>query len=337
MKKILSILLAVMMIASLATLAVSADVYDEVEIEGLPEGVHGFDIIGNDSYDQLFEVTMKYFVASFTFKLEEQCGNNSDNGCIGLTIGGESYECFYFAHDIHYADEDKRGPGFDDDLRPQLRVGMWWPDNGSPFGQRQTIYVDGEEDALEGGSLLGEQVTITVECHIDVDETDDSWALTIDAGYLNGIRIPLNGGLDSVTAFDFQDQNYVGYGCKLTDKVAQIKFAQSMSEIKASVLTEGGMPDDTGKTDLKGDVIGGGSAGGDDAPTTTAPATTTTAPSTTTKAPATTNAPATTTGATNTTDNGDDDGLPVAAIVGIIAAVVVVVGVIVVVVVKKKK
>lgn len=327
MKKILSILIAIMMIASLATLVISADTHETED--GLPEGVRGFDIEGNDSGDYYFEVTKKYFVASFSFTLKDKAGSASDNGCSGLVIGSEDYEIFYFPYDLCFFDADVSGYVSDDgtSYRPRLSVGKWWSTN--PYvGEAQAIYLDGKDDAFEGGNLINEEVTVAVECHVDINETDGSWILNIDAAYLNGIRILLNGGKESITVPSFESNNYISYALKLTGETAQLRFAQSMKEIKANVLTEGGMPDDTGM----GDLYSSGLTGDPDV-TTQTPASTTTAPATTVT-PATTNAPTTT--APATTSGKGSDGSNLGLITGIAAAAVIAVGIVVVVVGKKK-
>lgn len=343
MKKIISILLAIMMIAALAV-SVSADPYDEEQIEGLPNGVIGYDVEGasNEMYQDLFEVTKKYFVASFTFPLAEKAGTIADNGCIGLTIGSENYQCLYVAHDIKYEDEDTRGPGFDpEDLRPQLRVGQWW--GTSNFGAMQKNYLDGEDGSIGEGSFVGQDITIYVEGKVELEEEgSDSWTVTMKA-WINDTPLVLNGGEMEVTAYDFEQNPYVGYGCKLTGVTAQIKFAQSNAEIDRTVLVNG-VPDDTGMPGIGGETAGSdepatttGTTGGDEPATTTEnkggdtnPNTTTTKKDNATTTPTTTNGDS-----TNTTD--DNDGSNTGLIIGIVAAAVVVIAVVVVVIVKKKK
>ena len=252
MKKIISIFLAIMMIAALAV-SVSADPYDEVQIEGLPEGVTGYDVEGasNEMYAELFEVTKRYFVASFTFPLAEKAGTTADNGCIGLTIGDENYQCLYVAHDIQYPDENMRGPGFEpNDMRAQLRVGRWWGNAAFP-GAFQINYLDGEEGSIGEESFVGKDITIYVEGKVELeDESSDAWMITMKA-WINDTPLVLNGGEMEVTAYDFDANPYVGYGCKLTGVTAQIKFAQSNKEIDRSVLVNG-VPDDTGFPGIEG-------------------------------------------------------------------------------------
>ncbi len=348
MKKIISLLLAIMMIAALAV-SVSADPYDEVQIEGLPEGVEGYDVEGASSemYAELFEVTKRYFVASFTFPLAEKAGTTADNGCIGLTIGDENYQCLYVAHDIQYPDENMRGPGFEpNDMRAQLRVGQWW--GTSAFGAYQINYIDGQDGSIGEESFVGQDITIYVEGKVELeDESTGAWMVTMKA-WINDTPLVLNGGEMEVTAYDFDNNPYVGYGCKLTGVTAQIKFAQSNKEIDRSVLVNG-VPDDTGFPGIDGNepAVTTGTTGGDDEPATTTGdnggnnTATTTGDNgnnnVTTDDKGTTNTPDTTKGDNTQTDNKEEDSSNLGLIIGIAAAAVVVIAVVVVVIVKKKK
>lgn len=341
MKKILSLLLAIMMIAALAV-GVSADPYDEEQIEGLPEGVIGYEIEGasTENFQDLFEVTKKYFVASFSFTLNEQSGKMGDNGCIGLTIGDENYQCIYVPHDITYPDEDTRGPGFNDNLRAQVRVGQWW--GTSAFGACQINYIDGQDGSITEETLVGQDVTLYVEGVVEIeDESTGAWMITMKA-WVNDTQLVLNGGEMEVTAYDFEANPYVGYGCKLSDFTAQIKFAQSNAQIDRTVLVNG-VPDDTGMPGIGGEPADTP----DDPPVTTGGNTDTTttenggntAPTTTENGDDDTTAPTTGENGDDTanTPSEDNGGSNIGLIIGIVAAAVVVIAVVVVVIVKKKK
>ena len=246
MKKILILLSAILLIASTFALGISADPYDEVQLPGLPEGVQGYEIEGasNENYPDLFEVTKKYFIVSMTLPFAEKVGGTlGDNGCVGLTIGNENYECFYIPHDVVDYHNGTRSPGFSEDPRAQIRVGAWW--TSPAFGSYQTNYLDGQDGSITEDTLVGQDITIYVEGKVEFeDEASEAWKVTIKA-WINDTPLVLNGGEMEVTAYDFDANPYVGYSCRLTGVTAQIKFAQSNAEIDRSVLVNG-VPDDTG-------------------------------------------------------------------------------------------
>ena len=252
MKKILILLSAILLIASTFALGISADPYDEVQLPGLPEGVQGYEIEGasNENYPDLFEVTKKYFIVSMTLPFAEKVGGTlGDNGCVGLTIGNENYECFYIPHDVVDYHNGTRSPGFSEDPRAQIRVGAWW--TSPAFGSYQTNYLDGQDGSITEDTLVGQDITIYVEGKVEFeDEASEAWKVTIKA-WINDTPLVLNGGEMEVTAYDFDANPYVGYGCKLTGVTAQIKFAQSNKEIDRSVLVNG-VPDDTGFPGIEG-------------------------------------------------------------------------------------
>lgn len=215
MKRILSLILAIMMIASLAVLSVSAD---GVEIKTV-DATGGAESGSDRSDYEAFTVTKKYFALSYTTVaaknagVHESSGNTKDNGCIGLTIGSEDYGCLYLPYEGDAVD-GKRTLGIWG--KEQLLAGKWWGD--SNFGK-----VEGTEIA----DLVDKEVTILVLGEVD------NGTVKITA-YINGNQIKLMGGQDVASATDFNGK--LGWATKLSNHKATVKFAESDTALDKTVF-----------------------------------------------------------------------------------------------------
>lgn len=203
MKKILSLILAIVMVASFA-LAVSADEIKVVDAS-CPEGTNVNEKPAVDS------VTKKYFAASYTMTLKDLAGNAGDNGVCGLVIGDNWQGVIAFTYD---GDKDgKKG------CDGQLRFGPWWGDQ-CKFGTAR--FGDASE-------FVGKEVTLLI-----LGEVNDG-TLTLKA-YVNGVQQKTWGDKDVATLENFGGQ--IGYVSKLAGEKMTYKFVQSDTELGLDVFDE---------------------------------------------------------------------------------------------------
>lgn len=216
MKKILSLILAIMMIATLA-LSVSAD-----EVEIVTKKVAGA-TDGNASWagnDKEFTVTKKYFAVSYTMKAALKAGVDADNGCCGLTFGDGDPDVDDNAIFIPYDHGDGTnrilGCWWGDTNHPYVRFGPWW--SNPSFGA---------EASYEIADLADKDVTILV-----LGQTNDDGTATITA-YVNGTQVKVWGNQDEATgAFD----GNIGWAIRLNNTEATLKFAESDKALDKNVF-----------------------------------------------------------------------------------------------------
>lgn len=203
MKKILSLILAIVMIASFA-LAVSADEIKVVDAS-CPEGSNVLEKPGEDT------VTKKYFAASYTMTLKETAGGANDNGVCGIIIGDNWQGVIAFTYD-----------GGNDTARVcdgQLRFGPWWGEQ-CKFGASQWNSIP---------EFVGKEVTLLV-----LGEVNDG-TLSLKA-YVNGVQQKTWGNQDVATLENFGGQ--VGYVSKLAGEKMTYKFVESDTELGLDAFDE---------------------------------------------------------------------------------------------------
>lgn len=203
MKKVLSLILAIVMIASFA-LAVSADEIKVVDAS-CPEGKKDYEQPAIDT------VSKKYFAASYTMTLKELAGVAGDNGVCGLIIGGNWQGVIAFTYD-----GDKDGQKGCDS---QLRFGPWWG-NQCKFGEKRF------GSAVD---FVGKEVTLII-----LGEVNDG-TLTFKA-YVNGAQQKMWGDQDVATLENFDGK--IGYVSKLQNEKMTYKFVESDTELGLDAFDE---------------------------------------------------------------------------------------------------
>lgn len=203
MKKIFSLVLAILMIATFA-LAVSADEIKVVDAS-CPEGKNWIEQVGEDT------VTKKYFAASYTMTLKETAGNAGDNGVNGLIIGGDWQGVIAFTYD-----GDKDGAKGCDKT---LRFGPWWGEQ-CKFGSRQ-------DDDMTAN--LGKEVTLIVLGEVN------NGTLSLKA-YVNGEQQKTWSDKEVATLENFDGK--IGYVSKLAGEKMTYKFVESDTELGLDAFDE---------------------------------------------------------------------------------------------------
>ena len=211
MKRIISLILAIMMIASLTVLSVSAD---GVEIKTV-EAAGATD--GNASWQagEIATVTKKYFAVSFTMKAAAEAGVVADNGCSGLMFGNNDDTCIFIPYDGGTTDTARK---IGIDGVPSVICGKWW--GTSDFGVQQrtdiSAYVDKDVTILALGTV------------------NDDGTTTISA-YVNGNQIKVWGNQDAATA-TFNGK--IQWAIRLNNVTATCKFAESDTALDKTVFDQ---------------------------------------------------------------------------------------------------
>lgn len=207
MKRIISLILAIMMIASFAVLSVSAD---DVEIKTVDATGYKDDAESKEA----FTVTKKYFAASYTMKAASLAGVEADNGCCGIVFDGSDSNCVLIPYDGTHAD-GKRGIGIWGGAK--VMFGAWWstPAFGAAANAPIDEFVDKDVTILVLGEVADGKVTVTC--------------------YVNGTQVHVWGNENSATA-PFAGK--IGYVTKLTGQKATFKFAESDTALDKTVFDQ---------------------------------------------------------------------------------------------------
>lgn len=212
MKRILSLILAIMMIASFAVLSVSADDVEikTVEAKGATNGSASLE------EGDIATVTKKYFAVSFTMNAAEHAGIHEDNGCCGLMFGDNDNNCVFIPYDGGNTDT-QRTIGIDGAAK--VCFGQWWgnPDFGAQ--NKDNVITD----------LVDKDVTILV-----LGEKGDDGKTTFSA-YINGNQVTVWGGANTATG-DFGGR--LKWAIRLNNVTATCKFAESDTALDATVFDE---------------------------------------------------------------------------------------------------
>ena len=199
MKRVISLILAIVMVALLAPMAISADEIKTADASCPEDQAEK----GNVSE---WKITKKYFAVSYTMKLDAKAGKTGNNGCNGITLGegeGSTGAGFIFLPYDGEADGQKT-------CNKMLRFGPWW-DAANPFGKNNSI-ID-----ISGDNLLGKEVTIVAYG-------------SFENGTLK-VRTAFNGKeVKSWNADEYTVENFngnVGYATKLSGLKATVKFVES--------------------------------------------------------------------------------------------------------------
>lgn len=92
MKRVISLILAIVMIALLAPMAISADEIKTVDASAPADAVA-------EKADQV-TITKKYFAVSYTMNYAAKAGKEGNNGCNGLILGGrDGVGCVFLPYD----------------------------------------------------------------------------------------------------------------------------------------------------------------------------------------------------------------------------------------------
>ena len=204
MKRVISLILAIVMIALLAPMAISADEIKTIDASA-PADAEAV------KADQV-TITKKYFAVSYTMNYAAKAGKEGNNGCNGLILGGsDAVGCVFLPYDA-VVDGQKTPNG-------KVRFGPWW-NTGSDFSNKQS----------EVGTLhyVGQDVTVTLV------GSYENKKLTVKA-YLNGSAIRA-WKADEFVVENFNGQ--LGWATKLAGQKATFKFVESDKPLDKTALGE---------------------------------------------------------------------------------------------------
>ncbi len=199
MKKVLSLILAIVMIAMLVPAAVvTAETIDDTKEMTVPGSTAQTGAIAT--------VTKKYFAVSFTMKAAKNAGVLLDNGCCGIYFGDNDDNCMFIPYEENHT-ATQRGIGIWGGAK--VVFGKWWgiPDFGAAANAPIDEYVDKYVTILALGTM------------------NDNGTATISA-YVNGKKVHVWGNQDEATG---KFNGKLNWAVKLTGVTADIKFMQSDS------------------------------------------------------------------------------------------------------------
>lgn len=164
-----------------------------------------------------WKVTMRHFALSYTLKMTEKMGDSSDNGCLGLIIGGaadndDTYGCMVFNYSL---DKDGSGSRSSDGY---IHFGPWWDNT--------YLGTNGDHTSASLSEYVGDYKNKNVEIMIVGDVSyNNSNTVTLRA-YINGKQVKTiwKGATNEVTATGFN--GYVGWMTKLAGAQATARFKQ---------------------------------------------------------------------------------------------------------------
>ena len=192
MKRVISLILAIVMIALLAPMAISADEIKTVDASA-PADAEAV------KADQV-TITKKYFAVSYTMNYAAKAGKEGNNGCNGLILGGgDGVGCVFLPYDGK-ADGQKTA-------NKALRFGRGADTN--PFKKNQA--------SVDASAYVGKEVTLLLV------GSYENKKLTVKA-YLNGNAVKA-WGADEFTVDNFNGQ--LGWATKLAGQKATFKFVES--------------------------------------------------------------------------------------------------------------
>ena len=203
MKRVISLILAIVMIALLAPMAISADEIKTIDASAPADA----EKVKAD------EVTIgkKYFAVSYTMNYAAKAGKEGNNGCNGIILGGnDGVGCVFLPYDA--VDNGQKVPA------GKLKFGPWW--NKDAFGK----------DAGETGLLhyVGKDVTVTLV------GSYENKKLTVKA-YLNGSSVRA-WTKDEYVIDNFNGQ--LGWATKLAGQKATFKYTESDKPLDKTALGE---------------------------------------------------------------------------------------------------
>ncbi len=206
MKKIISLILVISMIAAFGALSVSAD-----QITTVDASTPSADNSKTEKYGEKLYVEKKYFAVSYTVKeLPATAGIAADNGCFGITFNEDdanNHGCvyMYYSRDLSFGNVVWFGP--------------WW--DNTPCSQANN-QVPLDQDGVEIGKDL------TVVCYG-----------TFENGTFK-VKSAVNGeAIKSWGADEFTIENSTGcinFATKVTNLSATFKFTQSDSPLGADAF-----------------------------------------------------------------------------------------------------
>ncbi len=204
MKKVLSLILAIVMIAMIVPASVitagTTEDTKEMTVSGATNGAASW------AAGDIATVTKKYFAVSFTMKAAKYAGITADNGCCGLMFGDNDDTCIFIPYDEPGAD-GKRGLGIWGGAK--VMFGKWW--GTSVFGAAANAPID---------DYVDKYVTI-----LALGTKNDDGTTTISV-YVNGTKVHVWANQEDATAaFNGRLQ----WAIRLNNVTADIKFMQSDS------------------------------------------------------------------------------------------------------------
>lgn len=258
MKKIISLILAIVMVAAMAPMMISADT-DEI----LTEDATGF----VEEY-QKWEITKKYFALEYIFDLEERAGaNKEENGVSGLWLA-DGNACAAFVYDgtglegpqkdlwcsiwgrkinndgEYWPDVTGYGTNFNGHM---LVFGPWWTTQDTTASD-YTVWGDERNRGMLGvSSYYGQEVKLTLVGSLD------KGTLKV-RGYFNGQPIKVWGETYEFVCEDYSGK--VGYSTKLTDAKATAKFVQSDKKLDVNAFGDSFKTIKSGTAGKVGAILG---------------------------------------------------------------------------------
>ena len=211
MKRIISLILAIVMVALLAPMVISADEIKTVDASG------GTTVASNKSNATQWTITKKYFAVSYTMNYAAEAGlvetDVKDNGCNGIILGGsDAVGCVFLPYD--------GVNGTKKTANKVLKFGPWW--NQDAFGAKRS--------EVDVSAYVGKDVTILLV------GSYENKKLTVKA-YLNGNPVKA-WGADEFSVEDFNGQ--IGWATKLANVKATAKFVESDTALDKTAFDEKG-------------------------------------------------------------------------------------------------
>ncbi len=210
MKKIISLILVISMIAAFGALTVSADEITTIDASTISEDGSKKELFGEKLY-----IEKKYFAVSYTIKgLPAAEGRADDNGCCGIQFNDDSDVSHGYVFVFYTPDAANNNSKFGD----MVWFGPWW--DQTPCGAANA------QIRLDHDSVVGKDLTIV--CYG-----------TFENGTLK-VKTTINGdAVKSWGADEFTIENSTGrvnFATKVTNLSATFKFTQSDSPLGADAF-----------------------------------------------------------------------------------------------------
>ncbi len=210
MKKIISLILVISMIAAFGALTVSADEITTIDASTISE-----DGSKKENWGEKLYVEKKYFAVSYTIKeLPATAGRADDNGCCGIQFNDDneaSHGYVFIGYLPISADNNCK-------FNNLVWFGPWW--DQTPCG------VDNYQVPFDGATVCGKDMTVV--CYG-----------TFENGTFK-IKTTINGeAVKSWGADEYTIENSTGcinFATKVTNLTATFKFTQSDSPLGADAF-----------------------------------------------------------------------------------------------------
>ena len=215
MKKIISLILVISMIATFGALSVSAD-----DITTLDASTPSEDGSKKENWGEKIYIEKKYFAVSYTIHdLPATAGRGDDNGCCGIQFNDDDTSASaQSSHGYAFICYNPNSANGNCDFQNKVWFGPWWDD--SPCGKANK-WVDLNADTVVGKDL-------TVVCYGSFENA------TLK------VKTVINGeAVQSWGADEYTMENATGcvnFATKVTNLSATFKFTESDSPLGADAF-----------------------------------------------------------------------------------------------------